>query len=160
MFRWSTKAEASFQELKNHLKSLSTVTTPKPEETLTLYLAMANKAISVVLLTERGDFLAELPRTKERVEAKPTGKESGQPTSTASPGWTLFIDGASSTKGSWAGLLLTGPNGQEGTYALRFNFKTSNNEAEYEALIARLELSVHMEAQHLQVFSDYLLITN
>ncbi|GJS44893.1 ARID DNA-binding domain-containing protein [Tanacetum coccineum] len=53
--------------------------------------------------------------------------------------WTLFTDGASSIEGSGAGLILTDPNGQEVTYALRFDFKTSNNEAEYEALIARLD---------------------
>nr|GEW64866.1 protein NYNRIN-like [Tanacetum cinerariifolium] len=53
-FRWSIEAEASFQELKSHLKSLPALTTPRPEETLTLYLAAANEAISAVLLTERG----------------------------------------------------------------------------------------------------------
>nr|GEW55365.1 protein NYNRIN-like [Tanacetum cinerariifolium] len=51
---WSTKAEASFQELKNHLKSLPTLTTPKPEENLTLYIVAVNEAITAVLLTGRG----------------------------------------------------------------------------------------------------------
>ncbi|GJR47252.1 hypothetical protein Tco_1315355 [Tanacetum coccineum] len=77
-----------------------------------------NPRTTAVLIYLGNNFLAELPRTKERVEAKPTGKDSGQPTSTASPEWTLFIDKASSTKGSGAGLLLTDPNEQEGTYAL------------------------------------------
>lgn len=54
--------------------------------------------------------------------------------------WTLYVDGASSTDGSGAGLLLSDPTGIELTYALRFDFTATNNEAEYEALIAGLEL--------------------
>ncbi|GKE00779.1 reverse transcriptase domain-containing protein [Tanacetum coccineum] len=63
------------------------------------------------------------------------------------PTWALFTDGASSIEGSGAGLILTDLDGRELTYALRFNFRTSNNEAEYEALVARLELTIQMEAQ-------------
>ncbi|GKA72558.1 reverse transcriptase domain-containing protein [Tanacetum coccineum] len=106
------------------------------------------------------DFLIEPPRTEERIETKYGGKDSGQLESTASLGWILLTDGASGTEGSRAGLVITNPNGQEITYALRFNFKISNNEAGYEALIAGLKLAIHMEAQHLQVFSDSLLFTN
>nr|GEY52595.1 reverse transcriptase domain-containing protein [Tanacetum cinerariifolium] len=105
-FRWSAEAEAFFHELKTYLKSLPALTTPKPEEALTLYLAATNEAVSAVLLTERG----ELPRNKERVETKSTSKDSGQP---ASFGWTLFTNEASSTEGSRAGLVLTDLNGQE-----------------------------------------------
>ncbi|GKD72159.1 reverse transcriptase domain-containing protein [Tanacetum coccineum] len=45
-------------------------------------------------------------------------------------------------------------------YALRFEFMASNNEAEYEALIAGLELAIKMEVHHMHVFSDSLLMTN
>ncbi|GJX62381.1 reverse transcriptase domain-containing protein [Tanacetum coccineum] len=62
--------------------------------------------------------------------------------------WTLFIDGASSLKGSGAGLLLIGPSGIEYTYALRLTFPSTNNEAEYEALLAGLIISWKMK--HLQ----------
>nr|GEZ93363.1 reverse transcriptase domain-containing protein [Tanacetum cinerariifolium] len=41
-----------------------------------------------------------------------------------------------SQDGSGAGLILTNPDGVEFTYALRFQFAASNNEAEYEALIS------------------------
>nr|GFC32921.1 reverse transcriptase domain-containing protein [Tanacetum cinerariifolium] len=50
--------------------------------------------------------------------------------------WTLFTDGSSCVDGSDAGLILTNPEGVEFSYALRFQFAASNNEAEYEALIA------------------------
>nr|GEU50178.1 reverse transcriptase domain-containing protein [Tanacetum cinerariifolium] len=43
-----------------------------------------------------------------------------------------------------AGLILTSPEGTEFTYALRFQFIASNNEAEYEALIAGLRIVAQM----------------
>ncbi|GKA49153.1 reverse transcriptase domain-containing protein, partial [Tanacetum coccineum] len=43
--------------------------------------------------------------------------------------WTLFTDGSSCIDGSGAGLILTSPEGTEFTYALRFQFTASNNEA-------------------------------
>nr|GEX25466.1 hypothetical protein [Tanacetum cinerariifolium] len=49
--------------------------------------------------------------------------------------WTLFTDGSSCVDGSGAGLILKNPEG-EFTYTLRFQFTASNNEAEYEALVA------------------------
>ncbi|GJZ80857.1 reverse transcriptase domain-containing protein [Tanacetum coccineum] len=49
--------------------------------------------------------------------------------------WRLYIDGASNSDGSGAGLTLIDPEGKEYTYALRFKFETKNNEAESEALL-------------------------
>nr|GEW42017.1 reverse transcriptase domain-containing protein [Tanacetum cinerariifolium] len=46
----------------------------------------------------------------------------------------VFPDGSSCVDGSGAWLILTNPEGVEFTYALRFQFAASNNEAEYEAL--------------------------
>nr|GFC48187.1 reverse transcriptase domain-containing protein [Tanacetum cinerariifolium] len=43
--------------------------------------------------------------------------------------WTLFTDGSSCVDGSGARLILTNPEGVEFTYALRFQFTASNNEA-------------------------------
>ncbi|GKA12274.1 reverse transcriptase domain-containing protein [Tanacetum coccineum] len=55
--------------------------------------------------------------------------------------WILFTDGSSCTDGSGAGLILTNPEGMEFTYALRFRFDATNNEVEYEALIAGLKIA-------------------
>ncbi|GJS93661.1 reverse transcriptase domain-containing protein [Tanacetum coccineum] len=55
--------------------------------------------------------------------------------------WTLFTDGSSCVDESGAGLILTSPEGTKFTYALRFQFTASNNEAEYEALIASLRIA-------------------
>lgn len=43
-------------------------------------------------------------------------------------------------------------------YALQFNFKVSNNEAEYEALIIGLHLAKELGVQDIKVFTDSQLI--
>ncbi|GJR46713.1 reverse transcriptase domain-containing protein [Tanacetum coccineum] len=44
-----------------------------------------------------------------------------------------------------AGLMLISPEAKEYTYALRFEFKTTNNEAEYEALLSGLRIAEEIE---------------
>jgi len=50
--------------------------------------------------------------------------------------WVLSVDGFFNQQGSVAGIILEGPNGLLIEQALRFAFKASNNQAEYEALVA------------------------
>ncbi|GJZ59433.1 reverse transcriptase domain-containing protein [Tanacetum coccineum] len=64
--------------------------------------------------------------------------------------WILFTDGSSLIDGSWAGLILTNPEGMEFTYALRFKFDATNNEAEYETLISGLKIAEQMGVKNLQ----------
>ena len=71
----------------------------------------------------------------------------------------LHIDGASNTQGSGAGLILTNFEGIVIEYGLRFNFKISNNQAEYETLLAGLKIAKELEIYSLKVFTDSQLIT-
>nr|GEV13237.1 reverse transcriptase domain-containing protein [Tanacetum cinerariifolium] len=57
-------------------------------------------------------------------------------------------------------LILTNPEGIEFTYALRFQFATSNNQAEYEALIAGLWIAAQMGVQNIHVSVDSKLVAN
>ncbi|GJV05186.1 reverse transcriptase domain-containing protein [Tanacetum coccineum] len=74
--------------------------------------------------------------------------------------WTLFTDGASSLKGSGAGLVLTGPNGIEYTYALRLTFPSTNNEAKYEALLAGLRIARQMNISNIEAKVDSKLVAS
>nr|GEV77414.1 hypothetical protein [Tanacetum cinerariifolium] len=56
--------------------------------------------------------------------------------------------------------MLTNPEGMEFTYALRFRFDTTNNEAEYEALIARLRIAEQIGVKNLQANVDSRLVAN
>ncbi|GJR35743.1 reverse transcriptase domain-containing protein [Tanacetum coccineum] len=55
--------------------------------------------------------------------------------------WKLYTDGASNDYGLGAGLILIDPEGMEYSYALRLNLNNSNNDAEYEALLAGLRIA-------------------
>ena len=79
-------------------------------------------------------------------------------TTTDLPIWRLSIDGAVNAQGSGAGVILTSPEGIDIEYVLRFGFQASNNEAEYEAVIAGLNLSHSMEVDQLEVCSDSQLV--
>ena len=68
------------------------------------------------------------------------------------------MDGAANAQGSGAGLILTSLDEIDVEYTLRLGFQTSNNEAEYEVVIARLNLAHSMEADQLEVSSDSQLV--
>ena len=44
--------------------------------------------------------------------------------------------------------------------AIYFGFKASNNEAEYEALIADLRLACELQTHNVKIFSDSQLVVN
>ncbi|XP_068503685.1 uncharacterized protein [Phaseolus vulgaris] len=98
----------------------------------------------------------EPPYTKDFVaELSPGGEQEVE----AGSQWLLSVDGSSNQQGSGAGIVLEGPNGVLIEQALRFAFKASNNQAEYEALIAGMLQALEMGAQNLLVKSDSHLIT-
>ena len=74
------------------------------------------------------------------------------------PIWRLSVDEAANAQESGAGLILTSPEGIDIEYALRFGFRASNYEAEYEAVIAGLNLAHSMEVDQLEVCSDSQLV--
>ncbi|CAL9019593.1 unnamed protein product [Prunus brigantina] len=76
------------------------------------------------------------------------------------PLWTLYVDGSSNAQGCGAGLVLLSPDKVVLEYALRFKFHASNNEAEYEALLAGLRLAKEMGAKQIQIFSDSQLVVH
>lgn len=105
------------------------------------------------------DFLAEItgPASPPTSSEEPSAKK---PRLTEPDLWTLFVDGASSTDGAGAGLLIVDPSGVEVTYALRFDFHASNHEAEYEALITGLQIAHRLGARRLQAYCYSQLIAN
>ncbi|GFY95426.1 hypothetical protein Acr_10g0008110 [Actinidia rufa] len=74
--------------------------------------------------------------------------------------WILFVDGSSNQHGCGAGLVIRAPSGEQMEYAIRMGFKATNNEAEYEALLAGLRVATELGAQSLEVFSDSQLVVN
>nr|XP_009776084.1 PREDICTED: uncharacterized protein LOC104225904 [Nicotiana sylvestris] len=73
--------------------------------------------------------------------------------------WTLFADGASNVKGSGLGLVLITPSGEVLRQAIK-TFSLTNNEAEYEALIAGLELARGLNSEVIEIKCDSQLVVN
>ncbi|XP_074277410.1 uncharacterized protein LOC141601048 [Silene latifolia] len=74
--------------------------------------------------------------------------------------WELHVDGASNTRGAGVGLVLKSLRGDLIVQAVRCEFKATNNEVEYEALILGLKLALDLKVRHLKVCSDSKLIVN
>ncbi|KAM2913348.1 hypothetical protein COP2_044016 [Malus domestica] len=98
---------------------------------------------------EKGQAIAvaSLPSEAQKIES-------------TTPAWSLYVDGSSNQQGCGAGLVLTTPDKVAIEYALRFKFKASNNEAEYESLLAGLHLANHLGVKQIDIFSDSQLVVN
>mgnify|MGYP004724063297 CR=1 FL=1 len=76
------------------------------------------------------DFIAEL-----------TPKKVNPYTSATSRPWIMYMNGSYNKEGKMASMLFIISEGYECTYTFRFSFHVSNNEAEYETLITKLNIA-------------------
>ncbi|GJX11133.1 NYNRIN-like protein [Tanacetum coccineum] len=247
------EAEEAFQAMKKLIAELPTLTAPKKEEELMVYLSAANEAVSVVLLVERdgrqisihyvsrilqgaeiiyppmekltlalvhaakrlriyfqghtikvimdkpisqilnnreatgrlakweveleaygikyaprsaikaqvlADFLADTMAEDSPTQQEDTETKAPENLRAEADIWKLYTDGASNEHGSREGLILIDPEGAEYSYALRLNFTNSNNDAEYEALLAGLRIATKMKVKKMNAFVDSKLVAN
>jgi len=66
----------------------------------------------------------------------------------------MYVDGSSNSKQCGVGVILESPGGLKVEQSLHFNFKASNNQAEYEALITGLNLAGDIEVKQLRCLTD------
>ncbi|GJX37241.1 reverse transcriptase domain-containing protein [Tanacetum coccineum] len=160
-FHWIVEAEEAFKQMKQLIAELLMLAALMEKEELIVYLAAVKEPVlmrpevarrlqkwSIELgeytihyrprVSVKGqiclDFIVELPEEESLNTLMEVEEELPEP-------WILFTDGSSCTDGSGAGLILTNPEGMEFTYALRFRFEATNNEAKYEASIVRLRIA-------------------
>lgn len=72
----------------------------------------------------------------------------------------MFLDGSKMLAGSGAGVVLISPKGDRLSYVLQIHFATSNNEAEYEALLYGLRMAMSLGVQRLMIYGDSDLVVN
>ncbi|XP_073045532.1 uncharacterized protein [Primulina eburnea] len=73
--------------------------------------------------------------------------------------WRVFVDGASNIAGCGVGVVLISPLEERIKLALRIDFRVTNNEAEYEAVLAGLRAAREIGASRIIIYSDSQLIT-
>ncbi|VFQ94437.1 unnamed protein product [Cuscuta campestris] len=72
--------------------------------------------------------------------------------------WIMSIDGSTGSRSCGAGIVLITPENFRLYYAIRFRFRVSNNEAEYEALINGLKILGKIGVSKVQVYTDSRLV--
>ncbi|XP_019254986.1 PREDICTED: uncharacterized protein LOC109233554 [Nicotiana attenuata] len=97
------------------------------------------------------DFLPSLDPEVEKELLLKSGISSGL--------WTLFTDGATNVRGSGLGIVLKPPIGGVIRQSIK-HAKLTNNEAEYEAMIAGLELARGLGAESIEAKCDSLLVVS
>ena len=68
--------------------------------------------------------------------------------------WIVNVDGLSTLYAGGSRVILKSPEGDKLKYAARLQYQTTNNEAEYEALLKGLELAKSLGAMSVVVQGD------
>jgi len=74
--------------------------------------------------------------------------------------WTLFFDGSTCDRGARIGIVLISPQGRKYEFSLPIVATSTNNQAEYQALIKGLELLKEVHADAIEIFGDFMLVIN
>ncbi|XP_075674963.1 uncharacterized protein LOC142644182 [Castanea sativa] len=98
---------------------------------------LTNKPLRQIL----ADFVAEFTTAKDQ------GAEE-------MPVWRVHTDGSSNKHAGGVGVVLHTPEGDKIKCMICLDFTTTNNEAEYEALVAGLDLAIAARAKSAVVYSD------
>ena len=67
---------------------------------------------------------------------------------------TLFFDGSSCKQGGGIGIIIVSPRGASFEFAFLTKPMTTNNQAEYEAILRGLQLLYEVKAESIKVFGD------
>ena len=74
--------------------------------------------------------------------------------------WKIFVDGASSSTRSDAGIILENNEGTLIEVSLTLSFPTSNNQAEYEAFLSGLQLEGDLGVEEVKIFTESKLVAS
>ena len=77
-----------------------------------------------------------------------------------SPLWSIHKDGSSNKQARGAGIVLLSTEGDMVECMVRLDFPTTNNEAKYEALVARLDLAKAIGATNVVIYCNSQVVTN
>ncbi|KAI3463696.1 hypothetical protein Pfo_020359 [Paulownia fortunei] len=181
-FEWTEECQHTFDDLKKYLVSPPLLTKPEVGETLFLYLAVATEAINVVLVREVGRAHQPIYYTSKILQGAEQRYPNNEKLALALITATRKLQSALQSKNvgrlvKWAielsehgiefrprpvikAQVLADFVGDKFEYALKFEFLTSNNEAEYEALLAGVKLAFAVGARKLAIYSDSQLVVN
>ena len=109
--------------------------------------------------TDLGSSLLQVTETLEAplpIRKQPSLNQ-GMPPQTTSV-WKMFFDGASSSIGAGTEVVLRSPSQETISLSYKLEFETTNNVAEYEALVLGMRATKGMGIREMAVFRDVELI--
>jgi hypothetical protein len=74
--------------------------------------------------------------------------------------WTLFFDGSTCDQGAGIGIVLISPRGKKYEFSLPIFATSTNNHAEYQALVKGLELLREICVNAVEIFGNSMLVIN
>nr|GEX64708.1 reverse transcriptase domain-containing protein [Tanacetum cinerariifolium] len=148
--QWTTEVETAFKQMKKIDSRVAYVNQTKRERKINHLPDLQRK---LPRTSVKGQILADF--IVEHPEDDPSDTPIEDEEEFLNP-WILFIDGSSCIDS----LILTNPKEMEFTYSLRFRFNATNNEVEYEALVAGLRIAEQMRVKNLQANVDSRLVAN
>jgi len=74
--------------------------------------------------------------------------------------WMLFFDGSTCDRVAGIDIVLISPQGKKYEFSLQIVATSTNNQAEYQALIKGLELLKEVHADAVEIFGDSMLVIN
>ena len=72
--------------------------------------------------------------------------------------WIMYFDEAVNSRGAGISVILISPEGEIIPMVKRLEFEFTNNQAEYEACIFKLEALQNMGADEVVVYGDFMLV--
>jgi ribonuclease HI len=72
--------------------------------------------------------------------------------------WKLYFDGSACSSGQGIVIVIISPNSDNFEASSRLSHFCTNNQAEYEALLFKLEILASMKVRHVEIFGDSLLV--
>ncbi|CAL9021213.1 unnamed protein product [Prunus brigantina] len=131
-FIWGAEHQAAFDDIKKYLSQPPVLMPPKRGKPLRLYISASESSVGC-LLAQNNEFEREqavhyLSRTLNMAELNYSPIR--------------------------AGVVIESPQGQRWQFAFQLDFRCTNNQAEYEALIIGLEILQGMKATRVLVYGD------
>ncbi|XP_065623023.1 uncharacterized protein LOC136064769 [Quercus suber] len=187
-FEWADKCQQAFKDLKKYLASPPLLSPSKPGEELYLYLAISRAtAHTIIVLTDQplkraiskpkaarqmALWVIELSefdiyyRPRTAIKGQAVADFIAEYTQTEDKGadalkqWNIHTDGSSNKQVGGASVVIQTLDGDKIQCMIRLDFPTTNNEAEYEALVAGLDLAKVASAEGMVVHCNSQVITS
>ncbi|XP_072064544.1 uncharacterized protein [Arachis hypogaea] len=168
-FNWTDECKNAFTELKQHLTSppilqrqshTIIVRTNQPLRQILTRPELAGRLIKWSVELFEFDIQYESRKTLKSQMLADFISEMTNDTHNTEVRWSIHVDRASNKEGSGAGILLKEGDKVVAEQSLQPRFNASNNQAEYEALLAGLKLALQLQIPRITAYCDSSLVVH